>query len=128
MSTSRERMLANIRSSLAQSRDALAGEAARASQPAPEFVHPPQADLVAQFAAELGRLAGYPHVCTSDQEALAEIRSILLQHTATEVIAWDRDQIGLPGLGALLGELGVRVLEGQLAGAGQQRDARLQAL
>ena len=126
MPDSRDRMLARIRASLANTRAALAAEAARAPHAPPPFVHPPQDDLPAQFAAELARLEGYPHRCADDAQALAAIRSILQAHSPSSVVAWDRDEIGLPGLDALLDELGVRALDGTIVGA--ERAARLQAL
>ena len=128
MSTSRERMLGRLRASLAQSRDELAAEAARAPHTPPPFVHPPQDDLVAQFAAELARLEGYPHRCADDEEALEVIRSILESHGAQSVVAWDLEQIGLPNLAALLAQLGVRALDGQVAHTGADRAARLQTV
>jgi L-lactate dehydrogenase complex protein LldG len=124
----RDRMLARIRASLGKNRDLLLAEAARARSAPPAFVHPPQDDLPAQFAAELARLEGHPHRCPGDEAAIEVIRDILTQHAATSVIAWDLDQIGLPGLDALLGQLGVRVLGGQVAHTGGDRAARLQAL
>jgi L-lactate dehydrogenase complex protein LldG len=126
MRDSRERMLENIRASLARSRSALAAEAARAPHTPPPFVIPPQADMLAQFAAELTKLEGHPHRCADDEEALETIRSILQSHAATSVISWDRDEIGLPGLDALLAELSVRTPDGTIVGA--ERAVRLQAL
>src|SRR5262245_8901240 len=107
MSVDRDRMLARIRASLERNRAALLAEAARMTHTPPPFVHPPQADLAAQFAAELARLEGYPHRCPDEEAALDTIRDILQQHSATSIIAWDRDQLGLPGLDALLDGLGV---------------------
>ena len=128
MSDSRARMLANIRSGLANSRAMLAAEAEKAAHAPPPFVHPRQDDLAEQFAAELTRLAGHVHRCTSDGAALEAIGTILEQHNATQVIAWDRAAIGLPGLDDLLGEVGARVLDGQIADRGDERAAYLQAL
>lgn len=128
MSDSRAKMLTNIRASLAKSRAMLAAEADGAAHTPPPFVHPLQDDLAEQFAAELSRLAGHPHRCATDGAALDAIRVILQQHAATQVIAWDRTAIGLPGLDALLDELGARVLDGQIAERGEQRAAYLQAL
>jgi L-lactate dehydrogenase complex protein LldG len=121
-------MLANIRASLAETRAQLAAEAARAPHTPPPFVLPEQEDLAAQFAAELARLAGHPHRCAGEPQALAEIRAILERHAAREVIAWDYPQIGLPGLEALLHELGIRVLDDRIAGRGEARAAQLQTL
>jgi L-lactate dehydrogenase complex protein LldG len=128
MSTSRDQMLARIRASLEQNRAALLAEAARTAHTPPPFVHTPQDDLAAQFAAELARLEGFPHRCSDDEEALDTIRDILQQHSATSIIAWDRDQLGLTGLDALLDELGVAVADGRVAHTGNERAARLQAL
>jgi len=128
MSDSRARMLANIRASLSTSRAMLAAEAAGTVDTPPPFVHPPQDDLAEQFATELARLAGQLHRCADDRAALAEIRTILQQQAAAQIIAWDRSEIGLPGLDELLDELGVRVLDGQIAERGEQRLAYLQAL
>jgi L-lactate dehydrogenase complex protein LldG len=121
-------MLARIRVSLDQNRAALLAEAARMAHTPPPFVHPPQDDLAAQFVAELARLEGYPHCCSDDEEALDTIRDILQRHNAGAVIAWDRDQLGLAGLDALLDELGVTTIDGRVAHTGDERAARLQAL
>ena len=128
MPSSRDRMLANIRAGLAKNRADLAAEAARVPHAPPPFVHPPQDDLLAQFAAELARLDGLPHRCADDAQALAVIGAILQAHAATVVIAWDLDQIDLPGLDTLLAAAGVSVLEGSVAQAGTERAARLQTL
>jgi L-lactate dehydrogenase complex protein LldG len=128
MSSERDRMLARIRTSLDANRGALLAEAARAPHTPPPFVHPAQDDLAAQFAAELTQLEGNPHRCPDDEAALDVIRDILQQHGATAVIAWDRDQIGLPGLEALLDGLKIKVLDGQVAHSGGERATRLQAL
>jgi L-lactate dehydrogenase complex protein LldG len=125
-STSRERLLRNIRTSLAQSRAALAAEAARVDHTPPPHVHPPQEDLAAQFAAELTRLEGSPHRCDGDAAALETIGALLQRYGATSVIAWDRDQIGLPGLDALLESLHIRALDSRIVGG--DRAERLQAL
>jgi L-lactate dehydrogenase complex protein LldG len=124
----RDAMLARIRESLRQSRAPLLAEAARAPHDPPAFVHPPQADLSAQFAAELARLEGHPHRCADDEAALEIIGDILRQHAAHTIVAWDVEQIGLPGLDALLAQLDVRALDAQVVGAGADRSARLQAL
>src|SRR6266496_565001 len=116
MLTSRDHMLARIRAGLEQSRTQLADMAAHTSPAPPPFVHPPQDDLPAQFAAELAKLEGFPHLCVDDQEALDAIRVILQRHQASSVVMWDRTLIGLPGLDALLAERGVHVLDGDIIG------------
>jgi L-lactate dehydrogenase complex protein LldG len=124
--TSRDHMLAGIRASLQHNRATLADVAARTPHAPPPFVHPPQEDLLVQFAAELAKLEGYPHHCADDSQALDAIRVILQHHQAHSVVAWDRAQLGLPGLDALLDELGARVLANAIIGA--ERATRLRAL
>jgi L-lactate dehydrogenase complex protein LldG len=124
----RDHMLARIRASLDKNRAALLAEAERVSQPPPPFVHPPQDDLAAQFADELGRLGGQAHRCPDDAAALEAIRGILQPRGAGSVIAWALDEIGLPGLDALLAEMNVALLDAQVAHTGDERAARLQAL
>jgi L-lactate dehydrogenase complex protein LldG len=126
LETSREHMLARIRASLGQSRATLAELAGRQPHSPPPFVHPPHDDLLAQFASELAKLEGFPHRCADVSEALDSIRTILQRHQATGVVAWDLDQIGLPGLDTLFAELGVRALDGDIIGP--KRAARLQAI
>jgi L-lactate dehydrogenase complex protein LldG len=128
MTTSRERILANLHASLASTRARLEAVAARTSHTPPPFVHAAQEDLAAQFAAELARLEGHPHRCADDEQALEVIRRILQSHAARSVIAWDLAQIGLPGLDALLEQLGVQALDGQVAGSGAGRSELLQPL
>jgi L-lactate dehydrogenase complex protein LldG len=126
LDTSRDQMLARVRAGLAHSRAALADLAARAPHATPPFVHPPEDDLAAQFAAELAKLEGYPHRCADDEAALDAILHILQKHQAAGIVAWDRAQIGLPGLDGLLGQLGARVIDGDIIGP--ERTARLAAL
>jgi L-lactate dehydrogenase complex protein LldG len=128
MLVNRDRMLARIHASLEKNRAVLEAEAARAPQAPPPFVHPPQDDPAAQFAAELARLEGYPHRCPDDEAALEVIRDILRQHGATSIISWDLGEIDLPGLDSLLAELNVALLDGRVAVSGEERAARLQAL
>jgi len=128
MSDSRARMLANIRASLSTNGTLLAAEAGGAAHAPPPFVHPPLRDLDLGFAEELARLAGYPHRCADERAALDEIGAILQRHAATQVIAWDRSEIGLPGLDELLAELGISVLDNRINGRGAERAAYLQAL
>jgi L-lactate dehydrogenase complex protein LldG len=123
---SRERILSTLRTSLASSRPWLEAEAAKAPHAPPPFVLPPADDLPAQFAAELTKLEGRAHLVADSEEALATIARLLDERAARQVIAWDLDQIGLPGLDALLARLGVAVLDPDVQGA--KRKARLQAL
>jgi L-lactate dehydrogenase complex protein LldG len=127
MTTAREQMLAHIRAGLQKNRPALEAEAARAPHAPPPFVHPPHDDLVAQFAAELARLEGFPHRCADDEEALDVIEQLLEQHSATATVAWNLDQINLPGLDVLLHKHGVTQLDNDIANA-DDRAAQLQML
>ena len=127
MSSSRERMLASIRASLDRSRAALAAEAAGTTHVPPQFVHPPQDDLPAQFVAELERLEGRAHRCADDEEALEAIRGLIERCGATSAVAWGHDQIGLPSLATLLDDLGVQLLDGDIRAA-DDRGLQLQAL
>lgn len=127
MTTDRDQMLARVRAGLARNRAMLEAEAAAAPHAPPPFVHPPAADLVAQFAAELTKLEGRVYRCADAETALETIGAILRDTGATSVIVWERDQIGLAGLEALLSTQGVAVLDSQV-GAGDERKARLQTL
>jgi L-lactate dehydrogenase complex protein LldG len=124
----RDHMLARIRASLDKNRAALLAEAGQVSQPPSPFVHPPQDDLAAQFADELARLGGSTYRCPDDAAALEAIRGILQPREAASVIAWALDQIGLPGLDALLAEMNVALLDAQVAHTDDGRAARLQTL
>lgn len=128
MTTSRERILANLRASLATTRAGLEREAARAPHTPPPFVHPPADDLVGQFIAELSKLEGRAYRCADDGQAIETIRSLLQERQATAVIAWELDLIGLPGLAELLADLGISIADSQVAHTGDERANRLQAL
>jgi L-lactate dehydrogenase complex protein LldG len=127
MTSSRDRILARIRAGLEQNRPALAAEAAAAPHEPPPFVHPTDADdLAQQFASELAKLQAHPHLCADEEEALEVIERILEQHAARAVIAWDLPEVGLPGLEGLLASRGVTVHDGAV-GSGAERAGRLQA-
>jgi L-lactate dehydrogenase complex protein LldG len=120
-------MLARIRAGLEQNRPLLAEEAAAAPHTAPPFVHPSDTDdLAQQFAAELAKLQAFPHLCADEEDALQAIETILEQHQAQEVIAWELDAVGLPGLPELLAEHGVTIHDGNI-GSAAERAGRLQA-
>jgi L-lactate dehydrogenase complex protein LldG len=123
---SRERILANLRTSLASSRDWLAAEAARAPHGPPPYVLPPAPDLAAQLAEELARLEAHPHRAADAEEALEIVGRLLEERGARELLAWDLPEIGLPGLEALLAERGVALVDPTARGAA--RKERLQAM
>lgn len=122
----REQILANLRNSLASTRPWLVEQAAQAPHQAPPFVLPPAAELAAQFAEELGRLEGRVYRVADDEEALDTIGRLLEERGAGRAIAWELDQIGLPGLDALLAQRGVQVVSAEARG--EQRKPRLQAM
>lgn len=123
---SRERILATLRTSLASSRPWLEAEAAKAPHDPPPFVLPPADDLPAQFAAELTKLEGKAYLVADAEEALETIARLLDERGARQAVAWDLEQIDLPGLGALLSQRAVAVLDPIVRGDG--RKAALQTL
>jgi L-lactate dehydrogenase complex protein LldG len=128
MTTSRDRILARIRAGLARTRPALEAEAAAPHAP-PPFVHPAETDdLAQQFAAQLTRLQAHPHLCADEEAALDVIQAVLERHDGRAVIAWDLEQVGLPGLHALLEARGVTVHDAALGSGAEERALRLQAL
>lgn len=124
----REQMLRRIRAGLGRSRETLAREAqgAVASPGYPDYVLPPSANLLEQFSAELRKLTGIVHLCQDQEQALEELRELLGQHGAREVLAWSEEQIGLRGLNALLAAESVTLLDSRIVGEG--RGAQLQQL
>ena len=121
MPTSREHMLAKIRTGLEQARPLLQAEAAAAPHKPPPFVHPAEDDLVEQFAAEFRKLECVTHLCADDEAALDEIGAILDTHAARQVIAWDTAQIGVAGLHAMLSQRGVLLYDVNVGGEGRAR-------
>jgi L-lactate dehydrogenase complex protein LldG len=117
MTTSRDRMLARIRQGLESARPLMESVAASAPHAPAPFVHPAEDDLLEQFAAELRKLECYPHLCADDEAALEEIGAILDARGARQVIAWDTQQIGLPGVESLLAQRGIAVHVAQVGGA-----------
>jgi L-lactate dehydrogenase complex protein LldG len=123
---SRDQILSTLRTSLVASREFLAREAGRADHTPPPYVLPPQDDLGAQFVAEIAKLEGKAYPVRDNEEALETIAALLQAKAATTALAWDLDQIGLPGLDALLRHHGVTILAPDVQG--DQRADRLQEL
>jgi len=123
---SRDRILSNLRTSLASSRTWLEGEADRASRSIPPHVHPPVENLADQFSAELRSLSGTVYRVADDAGAVAQIGAILAEKGAFQVIAWNLGQIGLAGLPQLLAQRGISITSANIHG--DERKARLQAL
>lgn len=124
MGDPREEMLGRIRAGLGRTRGWLEEQAGRAPHTPPPFVHPPEDDLAAQFAAELARVAGHPHRCADAEAALEQIAAVLGRCGSGPVLAWAPEQIGLPGLEAVLARAGARVADARVAGP--ERAAQLQ--
>lgn len=125
MQSSKDDILATLRAGLAKNRAWLETEAARAPHAPPPFVHPPQEDLAAQFVAELSKLEGKAYRCADDEEALEIIGGILAERGTTTAITWDLEQIGLPGLGALLQERGIARLATTLPPDGRKEQLQV---
>ncbi|WP_448337878.1 LutC/YkgG family protein [Chloroflexus aurantiacus] len=123
---SRDQILANIRTSLHANRPQLLAEANRAPHEPPPFVLPPQDDLAEQFVTELTRLEGKAYRVATAEDALDIIERLLEENQASQVIGWDLDQIGLPGLSALLSARGVVPAVTNIRG--DVRQSRLQEL
>ncbi len=98
----RETILNSIRSGLVRHRASLEALATGASHVPPPYVHERAADVLAQFERELATLDVQTHRTGTREEALAVIASILQREAATSVLAWDEEQIGIPGFAALL--------------------------
>ncbi|NJN19085.1 MAG: LUD domain-containing protein, partial [Oscillochloris sp.] len=123
---SREQILNTLRSSLASRRTWLEHEAGRAPHTPPAYVLPPADDLATQFAEELGKLEGRVYLVSDDEDALEQIGTLLDERNATQINTWDLDAIGLPGLGELLQQRGITLLQGNIQG--DERKPRLQNL
>ncbi|MCU0493289.1 MAG: lactate utilization protein [Chloroflexaceae bacterium] len=125
---SRDQILNSIRAGLAKNRPWLEVEAAKAPHTPPPFVHPQEDDLPAQFANELGKLAGKAYRAEDDEAALEIIAGIVHKKGATSAITWELSSINLPGLAELLREAGVSLLDSQVSGMDGARKERLQTL
>ncbi len=123
---SREQIVATLRTSLASSRQWLANEAAKAAHAPPPYVLPPAADLVEQCVTELSKLEVRPYHAADDEAALETVAQLLAERNATQIIAWDLEQIPLPGLSTLLAQQHVTILDSAVHGA--VRKERLQTL
>lgn len=123
---SREHILATLRTSLAATGQWLTTEAGRVPHVPPSFVMPAEMNLVAQFIAELAKLEARTHRVESEAEALTTLAQLLREQAAQQVLAWDLDQLALPGLEALLVEQDVVLLDPWVRGEG--RKERLQEL
>lgn len=125
MTSSRQRILESIRNSLAHAGHLpTAPRVALQPEPAAE-----RGELIERFAAELALVGG---VCTrgANGEAAVAARVVALAREAGagEVLAWDADQLPVPGLHAALRAAGMRLLDGELPHAEPARSRALAAL
>lgn len=67
------------------------------------------ASLEGRFATELEALGGNVHRVSNRDEAAGLIGALAAREGSPEVLAWDDDQLPLPGMGAALEALGCRV-------------------
>lgn len=123
---SREQILSHLKASLASNRQWLLDESQKTSHTPPPYVLAPADDLAEQFAAELRKLEGKVYLVADDGSARDQITELLTTRGATQVIAWDFDQIGLPELDVLLSKRGVNVLDANVQG--EARKEQLQRL
>lgn len=123
---SRERILANLRTSLASNRPWLEAEAAKAPHAPPPHVIPPADDLVDQFAQELRKLEARPYVVADAEAAVEQIDALLDERAARQILAWDLAAISLPGLQPMLEGRGATLLDPTVRG--ESRKERLQEL
>lgn len=123
---SREQILSTLRTSLASSGQWLTEAAAKAPHAPPPFVLPAADDLAEQLAAELIKLEARAYRVSDEEDAVETIAGLLAKRGASQISAWELDQIGLPGLAAMLAEHGVTVIDPVVRGA--VRKEQLQTL
>lgn len=128
MTSRRERMLTSIRTNLQKTRAELEAIAKQTSQLPPPFVHPAAEDLAAQFVDELTKLCAQAHRCNDDAHAIAVLEELFRRYQPQRVLAWDPDQIGVEGFGALLDRVGIVLLDGTIDPGGLRRNAQLASL
>lgn len=115
MTDSRQRILGRIRDSLGTTRASL--EAQAAAYPPPHGYGPfiaADLDLVEQFRAELSALHAHVHLCDGSAAAIAQVLTIMQQSGAHEFMAWQADELPLPGVTQHLADAGLRAVESQV--------------
>ena len=128
MNDSRSRILGRIRSSLQVNQAQLQAQADRFPAPHPRgpFVAT-DLPVLEQFEAELTALHGHVYLCDGPADALEQLGSLLESVGAQRVMAWESDELPIPGLDSLLGSMGIDCVDPQVLGA-DDRTARLDAL
>jgi L-lactate dehydrogenase complex protein LldG len=85
-------------------------------------------EMIASFAAELGKLAGSVHRVASPADAIAKVRALVAGRGATRVLAWDDAWLQPPGIGEALRRDGIVLESCTVPAAHDERAARLQQL
>jgi L-lactate dehydrogenase complex protein LldG len=88
----------------------------------------PVEKMAEDFARELRALSGYVHILEDTEAVIAVILEILQKHQATQLMAWDKDSLGLPWLPNALTEAGMTLTDGHVAADAEGRKANLAAL
>jgi len=110
----RDQILTAIRDALTRNRASLDAMARSAPHVPPGFVHAAEADLVAQFAAEIERLHARAYHCGDEAAAYDIIGRIIEKHAVRNVLVWDERFIGLGGFDAWLQSRGVARADARL--------------
>lgn len=90
--------------------------------------HAPLAKMAGDFARELRALSGYVHLLDETESVLTIILEILQKHQAERIIAWDNEELGLPGISGALAEAGIAVEISDLPDEAEGRKASLARL
>lgn len=128
MNDSRSRILERIRSSLQVNQPLLKAQADQYPAPHPRgpFVAT-DLDLLQQFEAELSALHGHVHLCDGPADALEQLGTLLEAAGASKVLAWQLNDLPLPGIDSLLAGMGISCVEPNVLGA-DDRAAQLDVL
>jgi len=77
------------------------------------------------FTQELEALSGHVLTAENEGEAVSHILDILKQYSATRIITWNDESMGLPALGEALAAAGVAPVDSALPPEDAQRKAKL---
>jgi L-lactate dehydrogenase complex protein LldG len=88
----------------------------------------PLAKLVEDFSRELEALSGQVHRPGNSANIVPIILEILRSHNADRIIAWDEVYLGLPKVKSALEDANIRIEDGHLPHAPDERQARLNQL
>jgi L-lactate dehydrogenase complex protein LldG len=81
--------------------------------------------LVARFGHQLEALSGRMHRASSPADAARVVLEVVARNQAQQVLSWDEEWLGCPGLHAVLEHAGVRILRLNLPDDGPGRKAQL---